>query len=154
MKNKLIISFLLASVLTPSVSHAFGNRDSWVSGYAQGTSEYTILGKGQSQLYLACDSSGSQPATIIFTDVNGHRVRMDSGQTLTMRIDNAEEVNISESESHVGSDNVMWAWNKLRTGKLVVVAGSGVKPATFTLAGAAAVLPAFGDNGCVPGFAL
>lgn len=46
MKNKLIISFLLASVLTPSVSHAFGNRDSWVSGYAQGTSEYTILGKG------------------------------------------------------------------------------------------------------------
>lgn len=35
MKNKLIISFLLASVLTPSVSHAFGNRDSWVSGYAQ-----------------------------------------------------------------------------------------------------------------------
>jgi hypothetical protein len=82
MKNKLIISFLLASVLTPSVSHAFGNRDSWVSGYAQGTSEYTILGKGQSQLYLACDSSGSQPATIIFTDVNGHQVRMDSGQTL------------------------------------------------------------------------
>ncbi|VDZ63483.1 Uncharacterised protein (plasmid) [Klebsiella aerogenes] len=90
MKNKLIISLLLASVLTPSVSHAFGNRDSWVSGYVQGTSEYTILGKGQSQLYLACDSSGSQPATIIFTDVNGHQVRMDSGQTLTMRIDNAE----------------------------------------------------------------
>lgn len=107
MKNKLIISFLLASVLTPSVSHAFGNRDRWVSGYVQGTSEYTILGKGQSQLYLACDSSGSQPATIIFTDVNGHQVRMDSGQTLAMRIDNAEEVNISESESHVGSDNVM-----------------------------------------------
>jgi hypothetical protein len=49
-----------------------------------------------------------------------------------MRIDNAEEVNISESESHVGSDNVMWAWNKLRTGKRVVVSGSGVKPATFT----------------------
>lgn len=135
MKNKLVISFLLASVLTPSVSHAFGNPDSWVSGYAQGTSEYTILGKGQSQLYLACDSSGSQPATIIFTDVNGQQVRMDSGQTLAMRIDNAEEVNISESESHVGSDNVMWAWNKLRTGKRVVVSGSGVKPATFTLAG-------------------
>lgn len=154
MKNKLVISFLLASVLTPSFSHAFGNPDSWVSGYAQGTSEYTILGKGQSQLYLACDSSGSQPATIIFTDVNGQQVRMDSGQTLAMRIDNAEEVNISESESHVGSDNVMWAWNKLRTGKRVVVSGSGVKPATFTLAGAAAVLPAFGDNGCVPGFAL
>ncbi|ELN2579006.1 hypothetical protein RY966_004816, partial [Enterobacter kobei] len=115
MKNKLIISFLLASVLTPSVSHAFGNRDSWVSGYAQGTSEYTILGKGQSQLYLACDSSGSQAATIIFTDVNGHQVSMDSGQTLTLKIDD-EEANISESDSHVGEGNLMWAWNKLRTG--------------------------------------
>lgn len=154
MKTKLIISALLASALIPSASQAFGNCDSWVSGYAQGTSEYTILGKERSQLYLACDSSGSQPATIIFTDVNGHQVRMDSGQTLTMKIDNAEEADISESESHVGSDNVMWAWNKLRTGKRVVVSGSGVKPATFTLAGADAVLPAFGDNGCVPGFAL
>ncbi|ELN2578741.1 hypothetical protein RY966_004529 [Enterobacter kobei] len=152
MKNKLIISFLLASVLTPSVSHAFGNRDSWVSGYAQGTSEYTILGKGQSQLYLACDSSGSQPATIIFTDVNGHQVSIDSGQTLTMKIDNEEEANISESESHVGEDNLMWAWNKLRTGKRVIVSGTGAKPAVFTLKGAAGVIPAFGDNGCVAKF--
>jgi hypothetical protein len=96
MKNKLIISFLLASVLTPSVSHAFGNRDSWVSGYAQGTSEYTILGKGQSQLYLpATVPAHSQRPLSSLT--NGHQVRMDSGQTLTMRIDNAEEVNISAS---------------------------------------------------------
>ncbi|MBL5841200.1 hypothetical protein JBO41_23165 [Enterobacter asburiae] len=152
MKNKLIISFLLASVLTPSVSHAFGNRDSWVSGYAQGTSEYTILGKGQSQLYLACDSSGSQPATIIFTDVNGHQVSMDSGQTLTMKIDNEEEASISESDSHVGEGNLMWAWNKLRTGKRVIVSGTGAKPAVFTLKGAAGVIPAFGDNGCVAKF--
>ncbi|HDR2619482.1 TPA: hypothetical protein QCI71_000313 [Enterobacter chuandaensis] len=152
MKNKLIISFLLASVLTPSVSHAFGNRDSWVSGYAQGTSEYTILGKGQSQLYLACDSSGSQPATIIFTDVNGHQVSIDSGQTLTMKIDNEEEASISESDSHVGEGNLMWAWNKLRTGKRVIVSGTGAKPAVFTLKGAAGVIPAFGDNGCVAKF--
>ncbi|QHM75743.1 MULTISPECIES: hypothetical protein [Enterobacteriaceae] len=152
MKNKLIISFLLASVLTPSVSHAFGNRDSWVSGYAQGTSEYTILGKGQSQLYLACDSSGSQPATIIFTDVNGHQVSMDSGQTLTMKIDNEEEASISESDSHVGEGNLMWAWNKLRIGKRVIVSGTGAKPAVFTLKGAAGVIPAFGDNGCVAKF--
>lgn len=152
MKNKLIISFLLASVLTPSVSHAFGNRDRWVSGFAQGTAEYTILGKGQSQLYLACDSSGSQAATIIFTDVNGHQVSMDSGQTLTMKIDNAEEADISESDSHVGENNLMWAWNKLRIGKRVVVSGSGVKPEVFTLKGAAGVIPAFGDNGCVAKF--
>lgn len=131
---------------------AFGNPDTWTRGYAQGTAEYAILGKGQSQLYLACDSSGYQAATIIFTDVNGHQVSMDSSQTLTMKIDNADEADISESESHVGSGNVMWAWNKLRTGRHVVVTGSGAKPAVFTLKGAAGVIPAFGDNGCVAKF--
>ena len=133
---------------------AFGSHDTWTSGFAQGTAEFTILGKGKSQLYLACDSSGSQAATIIFTDANGHQVSMDSGQTLTMKIDNEEEANISESDSHVGEDNLMWAWNKLRTGKRVIVSGTGAKPTVFTLKGAAGVIPAFGDNGCVPGFAL
>ncbi|WP_370607818.1 hypothetical protein [Citrobacter meridianamericanus] len=128
---------------------AFGSHDTWTSGFAQGTAEYTILGKGQSQLYFACDSSGSQAATIIFTDANGHQVSMDSGQTLTMKINNEEEANISESDSHVGEDNLMWAWNKLRTGKRVIVSGTGAKPAVFTLKGAAGVIPAFGDNGCV-----
>lgn len=131
---------------------AFGSHDTWTSGFAQGTAEYTILGKGQSQLYLACDSSGSQAATIIFTDANGHQVSMDSGQTLTMKIDNADAADISESASRVGADNLMWAWNKLRTGKRVVVSGSGAKPAAFTLKGAAGVIPPFGDNGCVAGF--
>ena len=79
---------------------------------------------------------------------------MDSGHTLTMKIDNAEEADISESESHVGSDNVMWAWNKLRSGKRVIVSGTSAKAATFTLNGAATVLPEFGDNGCVSKFAL
>ncbi|EMW2202648.1 hypothetical protein AAEQ26_003927 [Enterobacter hormaechei] len=131
---------------------AFGSHDALTSGFAQGTAEYTILGKGQSQLYLACDSSGSQAATIIFTDANGHQVSMDSGQTLTMKIDNAETADISESDSHVGENNLMWAWNQLRTGKRVVVTGSGSKPAVFTLNGAAGVIPAFGDNGCVAKF--
>lgn len=131
---------------------AFGSHETWTSGFAQGTAEYTILGKGQSQLYLACDSSGSQAATIIFTDANGHQVSMDSGQTLTMNIDNEEEANISESDSHVGEDNLMWAWNKLRTGKRVIVSGTGAKPTVFTLKGAAGVIPAFGDNGCVAKF--
>ena len=77
---------------------------------------------------------------------------MDSGQTLTIKIDNEEEANISESDSHVGEDNLMWAWNKLRTGKRVIVSGTGAKPAVFTLKGAAGVIPAFGDNGCVAKF--
>lgn len=150
---KSCIPFALTLLLSAQAM-AFGSHDAWTSGYAQGTTEYTILGKGQSQLYLACESTGSQAVTIIFTDVNGHQVGMDGGQKLTMKIDNEEEANISESESHVGSDNVMWAWNKLRSGKRVIVSGTGAKPAAFTLNGTAAVIPEFGDNGCVPKFAL
>jgi len=152
MNKPILIPALMFAALTPAVSQAFGNHDAWTSGFAQGTAEYTILGRGQSQLYLACDSSGSQPATIIFTDVRGHQVSMDSGQTLTMKIDNGEEADISESDSHAGEDNLMWVWNKLRTGKRVLVSGSGAKPAVFTLKGAAGVIPAFGDNGCVAKF--
>ncbi|MCW1828940.1 hypothetical protein OLZ31_19055 [Enterobacter asburiae] len=147
---KSIVPFTLALCFSGQVL-AFGNHDAWTSGFAQGAAEYTILGKGQSQLYLACDSSGSQAANIIFTDVNGHQVSMDSGQTLTLKIDD-EEANISESDSLVGEGNLMWAWNKLRTGKRVIVSGTGAKPAVFTLKGAAGVIPAFGDNGCVAKF--
>ena len=139
-------------MLTPSVSRTFGNPDSWVSGYAQERLNTPSSVKGNHNFIW--------PAIVPLTasdhylrGVNGQQVRMDSGQTLAMRIDNAEEVNISESESHMGSDNVMWAWNKLRTGKRVVVSGSGVKTCHFHFeAGLLQFFPAFGDNGCVPGF--
>lgn len=113
-----------------------------------------IQGKGQSQLYLTCEDTGSRAATLSFTDEKGHQVRMDNGQSLDMKIDDEEPVSVSESESHVGSDNVAWAWDKLRTGKRVIVSGEGVKAAVFTLNGAGKVLPAFGDSGCLPKYAL
>ncbi|NRF57590.1 hypothetical protein [Citrobacter europaeus] len=154
MKQKILLSTLLISVLTPAVSQASGNRDVWVSGWGQGVSEFVILGKGQSQLYLTCEDTGSRAATLSFTDEKGHQVRMDNGQSLDMKIDDEKPVSVSDSESHVGSDNVAWAWDKLRTGKRVIVFGEGVKAAVFTLNGAGKVLPAFGDSGCLPKYAL
>ncbi|HBH7007823.1 TPA: hypothetical protein ACPY0B_002752 [Citrobacter farmeri] len=154
MKKKILLSALLISALTPAVSQAFGNRDTWASGWGQGVSEFVILGKGQSQLYLTCEDTGSRAATLRFTDEKGHQVRMDSGQSLNLKIDDETPVSISDSESHVGSDNVAWAWNQLRTGKRVIVSGEGVKAAVFTLNGAGKVLPAFGDSGCLPKYAL
>lgn len=154
MKKKILLSTLLISALTPAVSQAFGSRDVWVSGWSQGVSEFVILGKGPSQLYLTCEDTGSRAATLSFTDEKGHQVRMDNGQSLNMKIDDEKPVSVSDSESHVGSDNVAWAWDKLRTGKRVIVSGEGVKAAVFTLNGAGNVLPAFGDSGCLPKYAL
>ncbi|MFH5028738.1 hypothetical protein ACHHZ2_11235 [Citrobacter freundii complex sp. 2024EL-00237] len=136
------------------MAQAFGNQNTWSSGWGQGVSEFVIKGKGQSQLYLSCEDYGSQPATVIFTDANGHEVSMDEDKNLQVSIDGGESIDISESDSRVGSNNLVLAWAQLRKGKQVSVTGDGVKPATFTLAGAAKVLPVFGTHGCVSKDAL
>ncbi|WP_392433424.1 hypothetical protein ACF3VQ_03550 [Yersinia sp. HM-2024] len=155
MKRKLInTALMLTCALVPTMVQAFGNHETWSKGWAQGTSEFVILGKGQSQLYLACDDYGSQPASVIFTDATGLQVSMDSGKTLQVRVDGGEPIDISDSDNHAGDNSLTFAWNALRTGKLVLVTGDGVRPALFTLNGAGKVLPAFNTHGCVSKFAL
>lgn len=150
MKRKLIsTALLLTCALMPVMAQAFGNHETWDKGWAQGTSEFVILGKGQSQLYLACDDYGSQPASVIFTDASGHQASMDEDKSLQVSIDGGALIDISESGSRVGGNNLALAWTRLRNGKQVSVTGDGVKNATFTLAGAAKVLPVFGTHGCV-----
>ena len=149
MKRKMMHTFLLACSLIPVLAQALGNHETWSKGWAQGVSEFVIKGKGQSQLYLSCEDYGSQPATVIFTDANGHEVSMDEDKNLQVSIDGGESIDISESDSRVGSNNLVLAWTQLRNGKQVSVSGEGGKPATFTLAGAAKVLPEFGTQGCV-----
>ncbi|MBG5919840.1 hypothetical protein [Providencia stuartii] len=152
MKTKCIISVMLISALTPTLTQAFGNQHTWTSHKTQGLSEFVILGQGQSQLYLTCDDAGKQPATMVFTDVNGQQVRMDADQYLEMKFDGEDAANVSESETHIGAQFVQWAWNMLRSEKQVTVSGEGVIPTTFTLNGAAAVIPHFEEKGCVPKF--
>ncbi|MHA7844746.1 hypothetical protein [Serratia sp. D1N4] len=154
MKITSLGSLLLVSILIPTLVQAFGNNKTWVRGWGQGHSEFIILGKGQSQLYLACEDTGSEPVTLIFTDVNGHEVSMDSGKQLLIKIDDEEPADISGTNSRFGANNILWAWEHLRTGKQVVVSGEGVRPATFTLNEAGKVLPKFGTHGCVPKFDL
>ncbi|EMM0436643.1 MULTISPECIES: hypothetical protein [Klebsiella/Raoultella group] len=149
MKRKMMLALLLTCALMPVMAQAFGNKDTWSSGWGQGVSEFVIKGPGQSQLSLTCDDSGTAPATIQFTDATGHNVGMDNEKTLQVRIDGGEAIDISESDSRVGENNLTLAWNALRTGKQALVTGDGVRPALFTLNGAGKVLPAFGTHGCV-----
>lgn len=147
-------ALVLVCSLVPVMAQAFGNKDTWSSGWGQGVSEFVIKGKGQSQLYLSCEDYGSQPATVIFTDASGKQVSIDSGKRLQVRIDGGETVDISDSDSRVGDDLLTQAWNALRAGEQVLVTGDGVRPALFTLNGAGKVLPAFNTQGCVSKFAL
>ncbi|AIE68431.1 hypothetical protein [Klebsiella michiganensis] len=149
MKKVSLSALVLAGSLLPVIAQASGSQDTWTRGWGQGVSEFVIKGKGQSQLSLTCEDYGSQPTTIIFTDASGHQVSMDGDKNLQLSIDDGVPIDISESESRVGGNNLAQAWAQLRNGKQVSVTGDGVKSATFTLAGAAKVLPAFGTHGCV-----
>lgn len=149
MKNVSLSILVLAGSLLPVMAQASGSQDTWTRGWGQGVSEFVINGKGQSQLSLSCEDYGSQPATVIFTDASGHQVSMDGDKNLQVSIDGGVPIDISESESRVGGNNLAQAWAQLRNGKQVSVTGDGAKSATFTLAGAAKVLPAFGTHGCV-----
>lgn len=154
MKTKCIISVMLISTLTPTLTQAFGNQHTWTSHKTQGLSEFVILGQGQSQLYLTCEDRGDKPIRIIFTDINGHQTSMDSEQYLEMKFNGEEVAQISESASRAGSSHVASAWYNLRTAKQVTVSSNEGEPVTFTLNGAASVLPEFGDDGCLAEFFL
>ena len=149
MKNVSLSILVLAGSLLPVMAQASGSQDTWTRGWGQGVSEFVIKGKGQSQLSLSCEDYGSQPARVIFTDASGYQVSIDEDKSLQVSIDGGALIDISESESRAGGNNLALAWTQLRNGKQVSVTGGGVKSATFTLAGAAKVLPAFGTHGCV-----
>lgn len=154
MKTKLIISALFISALTPTFTHAFGNSHTWTSNKTQGVTEFVILGQGKSQLYLSCEDKGDKPIQIMFTDSNGHQTRMDTGQYLEMKFDGKEVYQISDSASRAGSSHVEVAWDNLRHEKQVTVSADGGKPVTFTLKGAASIIPEMGKNGCWTQFIL
>lgn len=135
--------------LFPVTSHAFGDHDTWTRGRGQGVSEFVITGKGQSQLLLSCEDEGTRAATITLTDARGRQVSMDTDTAIQVKIDQQEAVDISESGSRVGENNLDFAWGQLRQGKQVTVSGTGVTSTTFALKGAREVLPEFGTHGCV-----
>ncbi len=149
MKVKIMLPLFSLFALTPAACLAFGNNSAWSSGWNQGITEFTILGKGQSQLYLACDNEGGSPATLIYTDTKGHQVSMDTDAQLQVEIDGNEAIDISESGSRAGENNLALAWTQLRNGTQVTVSGAHLSKTTFTLKGARKALPEFGTHGCI-----
>ena len=106
MKRKRINTLLLMFALLPTAVLASGSQDTWTRHRVQGVSEFVIKGQGQSQLSLTCEDYGSQPATVIFTDASGNQVSMDGDKSLQVSIDGGAPIDISESESRAGGNNL------------------------------------------------
>ncbi|WP_413501801.1 hypothetical protein [Serratia proteamaculans] len=135
---------------------AFGEVNHWSSGWGQGTTEYVVKGKGQSQFYIGCNPDKAM--FVMFTDPTGQSVDNYDGLTQTrtffVSVDGGEPIAFNDVVSRVGVDNVHVAWEKLRKGKAVTVTGDKLQPAHFTLNGASKVLPVFGQSDCKIGAAI
>lgn len=67
MKRTTINASLLACAMLPLIAQAFGNHQTWTSGFAQGSSEYIILGKvSHSSIWLVAMARG-QPRSSLRT---------------------------------------------------------------------------------------
>lgn len=155
MKIKLCLIGLMCCGLTAS-AWAFGEVNHWSSGWGQGTTEYVIKGKGQSQLYIGCNPDKAM--FVMFTDSTGQSVdnydALTQTRTFFVSVDGGEPIAFNEVASRVGVDNVHAAWEKLRKGQVVTVTANTLQPAHFTLNGAGKVLPAFGQSDCKIGAAI
>ena len=131
---------LLASVLASPV-WAFGEVGRWSGGWGQGTAEYVVVDARQNRLYIACNDS--EPATMTLT-VGGRDYAHGQGDRndFVLLIDGKGPYYASDAGSRVGGDNFRVAWDALRTGRTVQARTGDGKVVSFSLTGAAKVLPA------------
>lgn len=131
---------------------AFGSKTEWVSGWGQGTTEYTILGmNGSSQLYFGCNPDNE--LFVEYIDPIGHSVTSldilnNTTKSVYAIVDNNNAFLINDPLSDSGVSNLREFWKELRTGKQVYISGTGLIPTVFTLRKAATVLPPFNKLDC------
>ncbi len=115
---------------------------------AQGTTEYIILGQGQSALYFGCSPDAN--TFVQYTDPAGNALSsMDNGHAVYASIDSKEPVLINDTFSHAGGSNFELFWQQLRAGKRVVITADTLQSADFSLTGAARVLPKLEKSDCL-----
>ena len=155
--RKTTISIAALSVLLSPSTFAFGSKTEWTSGYAQGTSEYTVLGTGQSALYFAC--SPDSAAFVQFTDQQGNQyssIGLEGKSIAFYAVIDGEEYILNDVQSDAGASNFSVAWDALRKGKKLVIelkdSEKILSKTSFTLKGAKSTLPAFKDSECKIGF--
>lgn len=135
---------------------AFGEVNHWSSGWGQGTTEYVVKGKGQSQLYIGCNPDKAM--FVMFTDAVGRSLTNYDAQaqmrSFYVAVDGRAPILFNDVLSRVGADSVHFAWDKLRKGNMVVVSGEGMQTTRFTLKDAGQILPTFSQSDCKIGAAI
>ena len=145
-------NFLLVLLLVSFNAFAFGSRTEWVSGWGQGTTEYTVLGRnGQSKLYFGYNPDNE--FFVEYIDPVGRSItsldNLDNNRkSIYAIVDNNDALLINDTLSDAGVSNLRDFWEELRSGKQVYVSGTGLIPSVFTLNKASTILPPFDQLDC------
>lgn len=145
------ITCLLTILSLPTVVWGYGEAGQWSSGWGQGTSEYTTVDTSGHSLYIACNPD--QPVSMTLT-VKGQDYGSYSDNGFDLLIDGNEVQTPYETESRVGANNFIFAWDALRKAKKLQARTSDGQIVNLPVKGAAKALPASGSKGfdCTTGF--
>ena len=117
---------------------AYGEVGQWSSGWGQGVSEYTTVDAKKNGLYIAC--SDSAPVAMTLT-VSGKEYGTYARTGFDLIIDGNEVQTPYMTESRVGADNFIYAWDLVRKAKTLKAKTADGQVVDLPLKGAAKVLP-------------
>lgn len=150
MQIRLLLTTATCLLLAPMTASAFGNDQTWESGFGQGVAEAIITQGAGNEIYVTCDSGAGREATEIRFTIGG---KSPAGSRLTMVFDGQapEQVWIADggikSNCRACAGTYQWVVERLKKHARVHVMTEDGATASFSLKGAS---KAIGD--CVPDF--
>lgn len=136
LRTALIVSFLLGI----TSNHAFATE--WWSGFAMGTSEYTVTDDKGNELYIACPSEDGEYVRATAT-IAGTRYSSQQGDGFNVIVDGYTNTNPFDTYCRLCGEDFPNFWDSLRNARTLQVSAGGqtVKLPTTNIG----VLPALGD---------
>jgi hypothetical protein len=122
------------------------NENRWVSGWGQGTSEYSVTNGVGNQIYIACNESSPASVTV---EIMGKKANPASGEETVFIIDSVPYPYLHENAGcRVCGPNFEFFWDKLRNAKTLAVKFSDTKISSFTTNKLRETLPELKSSSC------
>ncbi|WP_454623488.1 hypothetical protein [Brucella anthropi] len=142
-QSKTLAKFMISSTVllfaTSYQAQAFGNDETWVSGYGMGVAEAKITKGPGNEIYVTCDEGAGRNQTWISFMLGGDSSKGDSVQLI---FDNQDPIDISISDGGISSNcrvcasNYDYVIERLKRHKTVHVKFQNGLSTRFSLKGA------------------
>lgn len=128
---------LCLGLLISSQVMAFGEPGRWVSGWGQGNTELAATDAKGNQLYFSCNGTD---APYVSLTVHGKDYGAPPARPFTLIVDGQVFTDLFSTDSHAGSQQFQYVWDKLRQAKSLQARTADGQLVTLPLAGVTKVL--------------